>query len=163
LQIDLMFTFACGTTLTAPANGWQAGNFIAGPGQFNLLGTVNNQAQIWDVGLYADPNRTGLPPAFQVPDYALDLMECQRYFETASGASIYGYQLAGAAIQSNYPFKVKKRVVPSMGTLSWGSTNNGGSQVPNLMTVDGFVFQANAVASGTMFFQGLSCNANARM
>jgi hypothetical protein len=118
-QIDLIITLAAGTTFIAPANGWQAGNFVAGPGQFNLLGTVNNQAQIWDVGLYADPNRTGLPPAFQVPDYALDLFECKRYWQQVftmwSGAVNNGTSFHAPA---NFP--VAPRATPSLVGVSLG-------------------------------------------
>jgi hypothetical protein len=122
-QIEIWFTFAAGTTFVAPVNGWQAANFLAGPGQFNLLGTVNNQAQIWDVGLYADPQRTGLPPPFQVPDYAADLMECLRYFQ------FYDFQMAAYGIASNQmqiakSYPVYMRVNPSVATFAAGSATN---------------------------------------
>jgi hypothetical protein len=119
VHIDLAFSFAGGSTITAPGLGWQAGSFTVGPGQFNLLGTINNQAQIWDVGLYADPNRTGLPPAFQVPDYALDLMECKRYWQQVftmwSGAVNNGTSFHAPA---NFP--VAPRATPSVVGVSLG-------------------------------------------
>jgi hypothetical protein len=161
IGIRLGFCPVTGTGNLSPGTGWQAGSGLS-PVATNNAATTRT-VLFSNIGLYADPNRTGLPPPFQAPEYATELVKCQRYFEFASGASIYGYQLAGAVIQSNYPFKVKKRVVPSMGALSWTSTNNGSGQTPALTTADGFVFQAAAAATGTMFFQGLSCNASARM
>ncbi len=121
-QIELWFMFACsGASLVAPANGWQAGSFIAGPGQFNLLGTVNNQAQIWDVGLYADPSRTGLPPQFQVPDYSLDLFECMRYWQK-TWSMWSGSTTSGQTYYAQSYLAVVPRVTPSMAGVDGGSS-----------------------------------------
>jgi len=125
-QIEIWFTFACsGASLVAPANGWQAGSFISGPGQFNLLGTVNNQAQIWDVGLYADPQKTGLPPPFQVPDYGLDLFECQRYYHTLDMFLINAsYGNASGQMLCSIPYAPAMRAVPTVTYLSPSYSNS---------------------------------------
>jgi hypothetical protein len=48
--------------------------------------TVGNTFELFDVGLYLDPNATGVPPPWQMPDEAEELAACQRYW-----VSLYVY------------------------------------------------------------------------
>ena len=46
----------------------------------NGVGVVQT-FQVWDIGLYADPDKTGLAPPFEIEDYATTLAKCMRYYE----------------------------------------------------------------------------------
>ena len=37
--------------------------------------------ELFDVGMYADPDSTGVAPPFVLPSYDDDLMACQRYYQ----------------------------------------------------------------------------------
>jgi hypothetical protein len=115
-QIEMWASLAAGTTFIAPATGWQAGNFLAGPGQANHLGVVNNLAQIWDVGFYADPNKTGVPPPFEVPELSDDLYDSQRYWE------IVGLATATFAYSIQHYYGAPKRAAPTL-ALNTGAAN----------------------------------------
>jgi hypothetical protein len=63
--------------------GWQTGNFYALSGQTNGLATTSGIMHIGGVGLYLDPNNTGVPPPYQSPSYDDELKECMRYWYKA--------------------------------------------------------------------------------
>jgi hypothetical protein len=118
----LHFALHCGTTYSAAA-GFQAGNFIAGPGQalgLSVAGTV----YLRNVGLYADPNNTGLAPPFEVPNYADELSRCQRYWE-AQNFYINGYHVAGNQVTALVFHKVWMRTTPTIvyGISSYGNAS----------------------------------------
>jgi hypothetical protein len=94
MRMDLCL--AAGTNYIG-TTGWQAGNIYAGPGQVNYAATAGAGCQFADVGLYLDPDNTGVPPKWQIPDYASELAACQRYWQKAityfsgSVTSSWGY------------------------------------------------------------------------
>lgn len=111
--IDLWFGLMCGSTFQTTAGIWTAGNFVGSANQFNLLGTNGNVFELFDVGLYEG----AVAPAFQLPEFASELVLCQRYFE-ASGkgpavplCSAYAYNTT--VVMGLYPFKAEKRVAPT--------------------------------------------------
>jgi hypothetical protein len=68
-----------GTTYRTAPNVWTAGNFL-----YPSTGTVNFASNtnylVSNVGMYADPYKTGIAPSWQLPDYAQELRRCQRYW-----------------------------------------------------------------------------------
>jgi hypothetical protein len=74
---------AVGTALGVP--GWQAGSFVGLPGIASAT-TTGQIFDLGDVGLYADPDNTGLPPPWEVPDYVTELNKCLRYYFKNQGA-----------------------------------------------------------------------------
>jgi hypothetical protein len=67
--ISIAFTWGTGTTYaTATEGAWVAGNFLGKTGMTNGLATVNNTFDVADVGLYFDPNNTGLAPPWEAVD-----------------------------------------------------------------------------------------------
>lgn len=154
-ELDLWITLAAGSSFIAPVKGWQDGQFIAGPGQSNLLGTVNSEAQVWDIGLYADPDKTGIPPPFEVPDYAADLLDCQRYFEVCSVTA------NGTQSPWQYPgwgYKAMKRASPTLSIFS--GTPNGAVYANQSAMSGAWGFRQNTAASSTT---DQSVASNARM
>jgi hypothetical protein len=94
--MSISFTFACGTTYSAPSNGWQAGNFLAPPGISNGALTSGNTFYLRNVGLHLDPLATGIAPPWQMPDEAQELNACQRYFMTGMSSSFSGSTTSGS-------------------------------------------------------------------
>ena len=82
-----------------------------------------------------------------------ELMLCQRYYESGFGQMIGYGQSAGAGLSQYIPFKVQKRVSP---TLTYGSTftsNVAAYDIRNA-SVDGARWYCNAAATGTMQWDG---------
>jgi hypothetical protein len=157
IGIDLWVTLAAGspTYTGGTANAWSAGAFIASPTQSNGLATVGNLFELWDVGLYADPGNTGLPPPWQFPDEAEELAKCQRYWQSIYGGQTFGQVVSGTAYHAFYTFAVSPR--PGA-TLSGVSNVNSGFPTTiagiNQSDTQGFneVRTANASASFGRFF-----------
>ena len=159
----LYVMMACGTSNQGVA-GWQAGYKTGSASNTNGMATAGNTFELYDVGLYLDPQNTGVAPAWQMPDEAEEIRACQRYYEKPSGAAIFAYNTAGNYVLTTYPFKVTKRVVPSIATPTWTQISNAANiGIDAGITTEAFCFQASAVATGTFFYKGLATAANARM
>ena len=85
--IGVHFALAAGSTYVG-VPGWQGVNVLAPPGCINGAATANAKYYVTDVGLYADPDNTGVPPKFEPPSYEDDLARCQRYFQTSRIAGV---------------------------------------------------------------------------
>jgi hypothetical protein len=75
----------CGGITVTTANTWLAQNGDAMLGQTNGGRPVGNVWEFFDVGLYADPYKTGIAPPFVVPDPIAELRTCQRYWVKVFG------------------------------------------------------------------------------
>jgi hypothetical protein len=112
-----------GSTYGNGAAGWQAGFKLAITGQYNFLSVASNVFELFDVGLYEG----SIAPTYQVPEYSVELLKCQRYLEyvhcviVSSGPSVWGYQQMG--------WKVIKRIPP---TLGWQFDAGSGAQFTNM-------------------------------
>lgn len=157
--ITVGITLTAGSTFTGVA-GWQAGNLLAISGQSNGLATVGNVFELWDVGFYADPDLSGIPPRFILPDYHDTLLECMRYWESGPGGLSLYLQSGLTGAQKNF-FKVIKRTTP---TLGYSVQSNGGVGTFDARTphVSGFDWFMISNATGQCYFNG-SWTANARM
>jgi len=78
------FSIAMGSTYIG-VEGWQAGNFFALSTQRNGWAITGNFCGVSQVGLYADPYKTGVAPQWQMPDPAVELQRCQRYWYKCFG------------------------------------------------------------------------------
>lgn len=109
IGLQLTFAFACGSTYTTSTErAWVTGNFIAATGISNGMSAANNSLNIWNVGLYLDPDSTGLPPKWEEPNLAEELAACQRYWFTG----YYNVEPAAASYTTNVP--VQMRAAPSI-------------------------------------------------
>ena len=160
--MTLSFTFATGTTYQGVA-GWQAGNFFGSAATSNGMATAGNVFEIFDVGLYLDKLNTSLPPPWQMPDEAAELLACQRYWEQAV-SGIYGYQSASSTAMAPVAFKATKRITNSAAAIvSNGSTLNAAGWATYGMSAQGCLYGANAVALGAVASWPSVININARM
>lgn len=122
MQIVIV-NLACGATYTAPANGvWSNSNYIGGPGQVNFCNGANT-AEVFDVGLYLDPDKTGIAPPFEVPDPIDDQRLCQRYFEI-TGMTLITSANGGNPYDNTAFFMAQKRAAPTY-AASAGGVNGG--------------------------------------
>ncbi len=155
----LYVTMAAGSSNVGVA-GWQNSVKFAPPGCLNLADTSGNSLYVTDVGLYVDPDNTGVPPPFEHPNWETALKTCQRYYEksyeyqtqvtssgqiTALGAKFW--QQATTSTNSFLAadrFKVTKRTVP---TLTFFSTQGGAAFVRNDSTSTNVAVSSNTSPS----------------
>jgi hypothetical protein len=75
---------AAGSTFMSPTlNAWHnppANMESAGTGQFNGLGATNT-FELGDFQMHADPNATGVAPAWECPNFEDALFDCQRFWQ----------------------------------------------------------------------------------
>ena len=94
--------------------GWQAGAAVGTAANSNMVATNGNVVELFDVGLYPDPEKTGLPPPFIAPIYAQALYDCERYYQIV-GVSIGSYGIVGSGIQSQTSLRTIMRTGPTIG------------------------------------------------
>jgi hypothetical protein len=131
-SLNISFTFAIGSTFQTTSDAWQSGNYLGTSSTSNGIGTASDVFEIFDVGLYADPDSTGLAPRFELPHYDTDLQECMRYYEAGQLLTYFGYVTSGYAYGEYVPYKNIKRTNPSITQTNFGASvfsttpNNGG-------------------------------------
>jgi len=139
---------AVGATYTGgSANAWIAGNFLAAPGQSNGVATVGNTFEVFDVGLYADPGNTKVPPAWDPPNANDELARCMRYWQTMYNL-FSGNVTASGGYYALAVFNEQMRA----GTASGVNSNNAnfGATIGTLVQVANGVRELRAAsATGT--------------
>lgn len=161
LSLKLIITIATGSTYQTTADAWQSGEYFGTSSTSNGIGTGSDVFQIGDVGIYADPNSTGLAPDFVLPDYAEDLAVCQRYYCQVSVHNRFNAPAPAANAVTLY-WPVSMRVGPTL-TLTAGSRNNvGGTAVDSGTFLTGR-FEVSSVSSGDCYALNEIVTANARM
>ena len=103
----VIWAMAAGTTYQTPAGAWTAGGFTGSANQSNLLSASGNIFDLFDVGVYAGSTA----PVFAVPDYARELILCQRYFTSTKFNAVH-YGTAGLQLGSCAYFS-PMRAVPT--------------------------------------------------
>jgi len=128
-SLKITFTFAAGSTWQTTPDAWQAGNYRGTASTSNGIGTTSDVFELFDVGLYADPDSTGLAPRFELPHYDTDLKECKRYFDNG-GNSYFNLYHADANPTSYNPnivgtlfFDQEMRTTPSLTRRNAVDTN----------------------------------------
>jgi hypothetical protein len=101
MGLHVTWALVAGSTYVQPAGAWGSANCIASPNQFHFLGTVGNVFELFDVGLY----QGNVAPAFQVPDFASELILCKRYWQKT-----YDYTVAPGAGGTNGPLTARCQV-----------------------------------------------------
>jgi hypothetical protein len=155
----LSFNAAAGTGfLTATPNQWVAANMLGPTGMSNLLSANNQIVRFAQVGLYLDPDNTGLAPKWQMPDEAEELRACQRHYQKSAGLGLRG--LLGATLVNSRYYQwflpVTMRASPAFSGTSSGTglTANTTPDMVSAYTTDGNV---------TNLYQLSSAVLNARM
>lgn len=155
--LGIHWCLMAGTTFQQAASSWGTGNVVGSPNQFNFMGAVNNQFQLFDVGLYEG---TTAPP-FQVPDYASELQLCLRYWEKLASQNLNASaNQGGVAIGATFRL-TRKRAAPSTSGANQTFINCTGFSV-DTVTPDSIRMYASSSAVGAVFFQ-TDVIANARL
>jgi hypothetical protein len=161
--LNLWFTFAAGATVQAPAGSWTAGSFLAPTGITNGMAVTAKTFSIFDVGLYLDPNSTGVAPAWVTPDYASELVACKRYWQRLRMDLVAMAASAGAYHGATYPYPVEMRVAAALATNADGSANNITTATFDSGTAFNCRNYINSTAAGIYAMAGRTGIANARM
>ena len=150
----LYLTYATGSTYQTTADVWHGGNYLGTSSTTNGIGTISNVFQTGDLGLYADPDSTGVAPSFILPNYGEDLRNCQRYWSKAVGRILSGYWTSNVGY-SIYNFPVEMRVAPTISAS--GSSLTGTADVTtlyahfyNISTPDYMIVDAGSTYSARM-------------
>jgi hypothetical protein len=140
---------ALGTTYLAPAVGWNAGNFFGVTGMSNGAASVTSH-WLADVGLYLDDG-SGIPPRWEMPDEAQELIACQRYWRTLY-ISVDGYETGGNPLIQNVQLAPVMRVAPTFSIGGALSTSNVGALSANSISSSALYLQASTVATGRGYY-----------
>ncbi|MCK1543443.1 hypothetical protein IVB12_16115 [Bradyrhizobium sp. 179] len=158
--LQIRFAVACGATNKVAPGAWGAGLFVAATNQFNLMGTVGNVFELFDVGLYEGT----VAPAFQLPDFPSELALCQRYYEAGQffHSLVSGVQI-NRSLQFTLPFKAVKRNVPTMSLSSVTNLRSNSTAVASVTADRVSISFINTNADGDDFNTGGVWKASARM
>jgi hypothetical protein len=155
---------AMGSTYVG-VDGWQAGAKFASPSATNGF-SINNLVGIRAVGLYMDPQNTGVPPRWTMPDEAQELAACQRYWQTveANGFGWTGYALSGQTYYARTVLLTQMRAAVPAATgasvVAAGFPATTGTLTASATTVS----EARVCnATGDAKFFASNANINARM
>jgi hypothetical protein len=147
------FCHCAGATYIAPVAGWNAGNYLAAPGQVNGAAASGQNLYISDVGFYVDPDNTGLPPEWELPDFNADLLRCLRYYQVLP--NVYGGGWCGAANMTIcHPVCFTQMRATPTAALSGIANNNTTSNAFTLSGNNMGYWKANGVAVGGYIVQG---------
>jgi hypothetical protein len=121
---------AGGPQLLGVANTWQAGALGISSANTNGMATAGNVFEIFDVGLYLDPDKTGVPPKWVMPDFAENYAACLRYYLELGAAVV---TTSGSSSQTMLWFPVVMRAAPTVthtaSTGNWVAMGSGGHGV----------------------------------
>lgn len=132
----VIFNVGAGSNLqTTTLNTWQSGNLFGTPSSVSLISILNATFQITgvqlEIGTIASP--------FQRRSYGLELMLCQRYYQTLPTIT-YSTFINNATAINTYLFSVTMRTAPTInGTLT---ANPGSPSIDNISN-SGFNLNSN--------------------
>jgi len=110
----LNFGMGTGTSLSATAGAWTAGNYINVTGAVNLIATLNADFYITGVQL----ERGSTASSFEYRPYGTELALCQRYFQLMDMGYVYGYAPSGNQVTSNYTYPVAMRTASTVAIIT---------------------------------------------
>jgi hypothetical protein len=145
LTVDL--GYALGPNFVGVA-GWQAGSFYAPPGMTNGAAVANSKLYVTDVGLYLDPDNTGVAPRFEVPSFEDDLARCMRYWQPINISQ--RANAVGAGVLISVPIQHSPmRTTPSNGVLTAGGVSNVQGSAPSLTNLNNVGGRSETVSAGS--------------
>jgi hypothetical protein len=141
IGILLRFGLGAGSTRSATAGSWQAGNFNSATGAVSVVGT--NGATFYITGVQLEVGSTATP--FERRLYNQELANCQRYLPAFGGNGTggeymgYSYTTNGSVIF--FPFPVLTRTAPTSMTttgtfLGYNASNSSSSATLGFNTGD---------------------------
>jgi len=117
--MEVRFMLGAGTGRNIPTLGqWNAGGFMFHANAVNTMATTSAAIRIADVGLYLDPDNTGVAPKWQMPDEAEELRACQRYWQQSYGICWTHGVVNGAGMYLSVPLSSVPRAAPALTGVS---------------------------------------------
>ena len=158
--VQIFFVFASGSAYHG-VKGWNDGNKIATAAISNGMGAVCAHF-VTEVGLYLDPDNTGLPPQWQMPDEAEELAACQRYYQRHFDIVIGGSSSTIAGQWYTAPLPCAMRINPAFSTSGTVTNVNYTGPNGNIVNPGQLRFSGINVAAGG-FSSSFNAVLNARM
>jgi hypothetical protein len=163
IGLRVNFAFACGSTFQGTA-GWQAAAVHGTSAVSNGMATAGAIFELFDVGLYLDPDATGKSPAWQMPDYASELAACLRYWQSVNHNQTAFSTTSGTSYGYTAPLPVVMRTQPAVATAVAGSATGGATGNLTPLNAAYCSFGLTTSSSGMTFsIAGRVYSLNARM
>lgn len=139
--IALTFGLGTGSTFSATAGAWAAGNYDSATGATSVVGT--NGATFYITGVQLEKGSVATP--FEQRPYGMELALCQRYYE------ILAQTMVGAASTGAFTtakFQVAKRTNPTVVRIgNWITGNEAGTSISTITTTEFAITQAGSATS----------------
>ena len=118
--VILYFGLAVGTTYRSSANNtWLVTTSTHGAfGSDNGAATAGTTLEIFDIGLYLDPDKTGVAPKWEAPSEMQNMTDCLRYWyplRSARGAS--NSATLGGRLAAPHPVMMRANPAIAVGTV----------------------------------------------
>ena len=113
----------------------------------NSLGIQTIGVDLWGIHIKQGTHTVAAADLYRQPELGPELARCQRYYEVTQAAEVRVIS-SGQAFGINVPFRVQKRVQPTV-TAATGSSNIGTSIAAAFISEYGLTVWQNSTATGT--------------
>lgn len=142
--VSLFFSLGTGSTGSATAGAWAAGNYVSSTGATSVVGT--NGATFYITGVQLEKGSTAT--SFDYRPYGTELQLCQRYYELTD------YEIVASGYYAAGYWKADKRASPTI-TIKQRSTGSGGAlKAGNYSPTSAFTIQSYASAAAITQVEG---------
>ena len=151
--IYLNFSMGAGSSMSATAGSWAAGNYTSATGATSVVGT--NGATFYITGVQLEKGSTAT--SFDYRPYGTELALCQRYFEiigsTANSVLFQTYAAgSGTANQrQTVYYKVSKRAAPTASIVGTWTYSNASNLIVSVAGIDATRYDWSASGAGITY------------
>ena len=140
IGINVLWGLGVGSTYSATAGSWAAGNYVSATGATSVVGTSGATFYITGVQLEVGTSATG----FEYRQYGTELALCQRYFFKiqADGTQYSAFSAGYCAATNSFQFEARYPVTPRVPCTGITATSAGSFliQAPNNFTPTDITF-----------------------
>ena len=144
----VQFGLGFGSSNSATAGAWAAGNYSSATGAVSVVGTSG--ATFYITGVQLEVGTKATPYEMQI--YSDQLAQCQRYYyqTTPSFCTLYGFANATGWVGSLVKFPVTMRVTPTMAVVGTFTASNASGVNLAGVSPDGFSLYTQANSTGNL-------------